>query len=160
MFVSLGTYRGLADAIDLLAQIYATYRVAEEPVLDSLLQPITEKAFSDLRGEEDVERARNALMNQYFGLLNAVAGNSPFLFFSERNRAQFAQFLGVLRYGVTQVPLVTVNKVCVGSYHKLAAALFASQGNVPEEVGVLGGFFLGETDLLATCVRRAAPAAL
>ena len=160
MFASRGSYQSLADGIDIIAQIYATYRVAEEPVLDELLGIITEKAFSQVAGDEDGENGRNALMNQYFGLLNAVAGNSPALFFSARNRPQFGSFLGVLRYGVSEVPLITVNKVCVSSYHKLAAALFPPQGNVPEEVGILGNSDVGERDVSPTCHRRGASALL
>lgn len=107
-----------------------------------MLGPLTERVFSPLLADDDdtdPQGGRNALLNQYFGLLNAVAGNSPALLFSETNRPQFPLFLGALRCGVAEVSLATVNKVCVASYHKLAAALFAPQGDAPQEVGLRGG---------------------
>ena len=120
-----------------------------------MLGPLTERVFSPLLADDDdtdPQGGRNALLNQYFGLLNAVAGNSPALLFSETNRPQFPLFLGALRCGVAEVSLATVNKVCVASYHKLAAALFAPQGDAPQEVGMRGGSHTGETDLPPTCL--------
>lgn len=63
-----------------------------------------------------------------------MISSSSSVLYSQTNAPYLSQYLSTLLKGITDIPQIQVNKLCITDYKKLATSWLDPNSQVPEEV--------------------------
>lgn len=143
---SLRNIKALTTCLDVLNQIFSFNKNKHEQYLDPLVGVVTEQYYSELAGDDDAAGFRlgfgsdeigkkSETVLQFYCFLDLVISYSSSVLYSQTNAPYLSQYLSTLLKGITEIPQIQVNKLCITDYRKLAAAWLDPSTQVPEEVG-------------------------
>lgn len=116
-----------------------------EQYIDPLIGIVTEQYYTEFPGDEDVVGLspifgiheigkKSDTVQQYYAFMDLVVSYSPSMLYSTTNAPYLSQYLSTLLKGITEIPLIMVNKLCVSDYRKLATVWSSPNAQIPEEV--------------------------